>query len=55
MLHVIDANYPAHFNLSYFRKYGMKIPENRYRYTLNNNNQHPCRNFSAGKGFLNVF
>ena len=39
MLDVIDANDSAHFNLSYFRTYGIQIPENRYKYTLNSKNQ----------------
>ena len=49
MLQVIDMNYSAHFNLSYFRIHGIENAENQYKYTLNNNNQLPRENLSAGK------
>ena len=51
----IGENDSAHFNLSYFRLYGVKIPENHLKYTINNNNQRLSQKFDAGKGFINVF
>ena len=55
MLDAIGKNDSAYFNLSYFRIYGIKIPQNRWKYTLNNNNQIIRQKFNAGKGFVNVF
>ena len=55
MLDSIGENDSVHLDVAIFRISGMKIPENRLKYTLNNNNQHPHQKFNVGEGFVNVF
>ena len=54
MLDGIGAIDSAHFNLSYFLIYSMKISENGYKSTLNNKNSLLRQKFCVGEGFINV-